>query len=62
MTIEIPFDIGQEILVDGVKAEIKGLHCFVNRDGEVSNIRAYVGEELGHYKALLKNTRRKTDD
>lgn len=43
MLIEIPYEIGDEIIVNGEKAEIKGLHCFVNQTGELTNVRAYIG-------------------
>lgn len=37
--------------------EIKGLHCFVDRDGEISNIRAYIGDS--RYVTIMRKTRKK---
>lgn len=54
MKIDIPYKIGDEIDIDGRKEIIIGLHCFVDRNGELSNIRAYVGGKALHY-ALPKN-------
>ena len=43
MTLDIPFNIGEEIIVDGNKKTIKGMHLYVNKNGEVSNIRLHFG-------------------
>ena len=43
MKVDIPYKIGDEITIDGRKEIIKGLHCFIDKHGELSNIRAYVG-------------------
>lgn len=56
MKIDIPYEVGNEIVVDGVKQTIKGLHIFVNQHGEVANIRAYVG---GGFVLLHRTTQKK---
>ena len=60
MIIDIPFEIGDEITVDGEKVEIKGLHCFVDQEGEVSNVRAYIGTGGAQpYVMLMRKTSKK---
>lgn len=60
MIIDIPFEIGDEITVDGEKVEIKGLHCFIDQEGEVSNIRAYIGTGGARpYVMLMRKTSKK---
>ena len=44
MTLDIPFSIGDKIILNGEKKVIKGMHLYVNLDGEVTNIRLYFGE------------------
>ena len=55
MKVDIPYKIGDEITIDGRKEIIKGLHCFIDKHGELSNIRAYVGGTK-HYVMLYKKT------
>jgi hypothetical protein len=44
MTLDIPFSIGDKIILNGEKKVIKGMHLYVNLEGEVTNIRLYFGE------------------
>ena len=43
MIANIPFNIGDKITIDGKSYEIKALHCFIDKNGYVSNVRAFVG-------------------
>lgn len=44
MKLDVPFNIGEEIIVNGNKKTIKGMHLYVGANGEFSNIRLYFGE------------------
>lgn len=60
MRIDIPYEIGDEIIIDGEKVKIKGLHCFIDKNGELSNVRAYTdrgGEQP--FVPLIRKTLRK---
>ena len=43
MLINIPYEIGEKINVNGKNETIKGLHIYLNREEKISNIRAYIG-------------------
>jgi hypothetical protein len=43
MTIEIPFEIGDTIVVDGVEETIKGVHVYIGNDGRIRKWRLYIG-------------------
>ena len=45
MTLNIPFSIGEKIVINGQEKTIKGMHLYVNASGEVSNIRLHFGEK-----------------
>ena len=51
MTVDIHYDIGGIITVDGEKQRIEGLHIYISQDGEVSNVRAHIGH--GKYVTVL---------
>ncbi len=44
MLINIPYEIGDKITVNGEKKTIKGLHIYLNREEKISNIRAHIGK------------------
>lgn len=46
MDIHIPYDIGDEIIIDGKKEVIHAVHLYINKYG-ASNIRLYLGRHEG---------------
>lgn len=58
MKIDIPWEIGDEITIDGRQETIKGLHCFIDQYGEVTNVSAYIGGEK-RYVMLHRTTKKR---
>ena len=43
MTINIGYEIGDIITVNGVKYEVKGVHIYVDADSNVRKTRIHIG-------------------
>ena len=57
MDVFIPYQIGDKIIADDKECEIKGLHIFIDKEAEVSNIRAHIGN--GKYVTLYRKTKKR---
>lgn len=44
MTVNIPYEIGDTIVVGGVPRVIRGIHIYVTGNGKVVRWRFYVGD------------------
>ena len=43
MTINVPYEIGEKVVLNGQQEEIKGIHVFIGIDGDVKKWRFHVG-------------------
>lgn len=46
MTLEIPFEIGDRIIVDGKVKIIHGIHVWITMEGAVNTWRLYLGDGM----------------
>lgn len=44
MKIDIPFEIGDRIIVDGKIKIVKGIHVFICKNGTVKKYRFHIGD------------------
>ena len=60
MKLEIPYNVGDTIVVvengETKKEIIHGMHLWIGENGEVQNIRAYIGSRKGY--VTLRRKRR----
>ena len=52
MDINIPYNIGDEVIIDGKKEIIHAVHLYVNKRG-ATNIRLYLGRNEGKAAAYV---------
>lgn len=43
MTLDVPYEIGDPIIVDGKIEYVRGLHIFVTVDGKIKKYRIHIG-------------------
>lgn len=46
MKLEIPFEIGDRIIVDGKLRRIHGIHVWITCEGTVNTYRLYLGDGM----------------
>lgn len=46
MKLEIPFEIGDRIIVDGKIKYIHGIHVWITKDATVNTYRLYLGDGM----------------
>ena len=53
MTLNIPYEIGEEVILDGKKETIYGIHIFIKQDSSVGGYRLHIGN--GKFITVEKN-------